>query len=217
MRILFFASSLLALTACASGTSDPLPAVTVPTPPITETGNVDTVALAMGSVESLVEAGNEQAAIDRLTQLLGQPDLSTEDKTAALQKRAEIRFDVGNDVEGAVSDFDELMMLLRAQGKSVEPMPMAVEARLEASSLLEALAQADLEPGNEFEILFRLGRHQDAADLMLSRNLTPDRAYLLDMYQIGYLCDDAMLSGPNYDVTDLDGTPMTLRFCDFGK
>lgn len=211
MRIAIASSSLMLLAACASGASGPVPAATVPMPPLTETGDVDTVALAMESVETLVEAGNEQAAIDRLTQLLGQPDLSDSDKAAALERRAALRFGAGNDVEGALSDFDELMVLLGAE------VPGAAEAKLESEALLEGLNQPDLGPGDEFEILFRLGRHQDAADLMLSRNLTPDTAYLIDMYQIGYLCDDATLTGPGYTVAVDEGDPLTLRFCDFGK
>lgn len=210
MRIAIASTSLVFLVACASGASGPVPAVAVPTPPLTDTGDVDTFALAMESVDTLVEAGNEQAAIDRLTQLLGRPDLSISDKAIALERRAELRFGVGNDVEGALSDFDELKALLG------EDVPGAAEAKLESEALLEALNQPGLAPGDEFEILFRLGQHQEASDLMLSRNLTPDAAYLIDMYQIGYLCDDATLTGPSYEVVD-EGAPLTLRFCDFGK
>lgn len=212
MRIAIASTSLVFLAACASGASGPVPAVVVPTPPpLTDTGDVDTFALAMESVDTLVEAGNEQTAIDRLTQLLGRPDLSDSDKAIALDRRAELRMGAGNDVEGALSDFDELMALLG------EEVPGAAEAKLESEALLEALKQPGLAPSEEFEILFRLGRHQDAADLMLSRNLTPETRYLIDMYQIGYLCDDATLTGPSYDVAAEDGGPLTLRFCDFGK
>jgi len=218
MRLALLASSLMVLTtACASGNSVPVAAVSVPPPPLTERGEVDTFALAMNSVDILVEAGNEQAAIDRLTQLLGEPNLTRAQKMAALETRSELRYGPGNDVEGALNDFAELKMLYGDAGDFSAEYPLSVEAQFEAEALLEALNRPDLTPSEEFEILFRLGRHQDATDLMLSRNLTPDTPFLVDMYQIGYLCDDETLTGPSYDMTNPDGTKMVLRFCDFGK
>lgn len=217
MRLAFLSTSLLVLTACASGASVSVPAVVVPAPPVTEAGDVDRFALALDSVDTLVAAGNEQAAIDRLTQLLGEPDLSIQQKGSALERRASLRYGAGNDVEGAVRDFDELMLLLGGEGMDADVAPLSVEAQLELEALLEALNSAQLAPSEEFEILFRLGRHQDAADLMLSRNLTPDQPYLLDMFQIGYLCDDETLTGPSYTLLEPNGEETVLRYCDFGK
>ena len=72
---LFAAASALMLAACASapetgkvpGGSDASVATAVPD---------SAFELAMQTVEGLVEAGNTQAANDRLTQLLGSPALS---------------------------------------------------------------------------------------------------------------------------------------------
>ena len=52
---------------------------------------------------------------------------------------------------------------------------------------------------------------------MTAYDLVPDHEVLLAMYQIGYLCEDSNLTGRAYDVTDRDGTPRKVRFCDLGK
>ena len=52
---------------------------------------------------------------------------------------------------------------------------------------------------------------------MLANALTPENDYILDMYQIGYLCEDAELTGPSYALVEPDGTDRVVRFCDFGK
>ena len=69
----------------------------------------------------------------------------------------------------------------------------------------------------EFEFRFRLGERQAAADIMLTNALMPANEYILDMYQIGYLCDSAELTGQMYKQTEPDGTDRTVRICDFGK
>ncbi|MEM7459106.1 MAG: hypothetical protein AAF331_06555, partial [Pseudomonadota bacterium] len=61
------------------------------------------------------------------------------------------------------------------------------------------------------------GEHQTAADIMFENALSPENDYILDMYQIGYLCDSAELTGPSYGLVEPDGTERTVRFCDFGK
>jgi hypothetical protein len=173
--------------------------------------------LAMNTVDQLVEAGNEQKAIDRLTQLLGQAELSDEERAGALYRRAILRQGNGNDVEGAVLDFDLLMGRLSATRAAGEVGASAEQARLEAQALRDELDQKVLTPTERFEILFRLGRHQDAVDLMFVRNLNPDTVYILDMYQIGFLCAGPGLGGPVYEALAPDGTALRLNFCDFGK
>ena len=72
-------------------------------------------------------------------------------------------------------------------------------------------------PMQRFEILFRLGRHQEAADLMLAGALEPGNEYILDMYQIGYLCDGDELAGPVFELVEPDGTSRNVQFCELGK
>jgi hypothetical protein len=52
---------------------------------------------------------------------------------------------------------------------------------------------------------------------MFVRNLSPEEPYILDMYQIGFLCAEPGLSGPVYETTTPDGFPLEVNFCDFGK
>ena len=89
---LFLAASAVLLAACASapetpkipGGSDTTSAAAMPD---------SAFELAMQTVEGLVEAGNTQAALDRLTQLLGSPALTRDEYAEALFRRGEIRFD----------------------------------------------------------------------------------------------------------------------------
>ena len=62
-----------------------------------------------------------------------------------------------------------------------------------------------------------IGKDTRLSGYMFENALTPENEYILDMYQIGYLCDSAELTGPSYDLTEPDGTARTVRFCDFGK
>ena len=212
MRYLIAASALALAAACTTSTepADTVGASTVAAVP-------DTFALAMSTVDSLVAAGNEQIAIDRLTQLLGDPSLTDDEAASALLRRAELRLGDGNNVEGAIEDLEEIDARYPGTPQAEEANSMFTTAVMEFDFLTDQLLTGSLAPTEEFEVLFRLGRHQDAADLMLSRSLTPDNAYLLDMYQVGYLCDDAELTGPSYDLTSPDGSVRTVRFCEFGK
>lgn len=213
MRTLLAVSMLALATACTSTPADTAP-VAVDTPPVAEQSAYQ---LAMTTVDDLVAGGNEQAAILRLQQLLGNPELTDDESAKALFRMAELKNGDGNDVWGAISALDELIETY----PDSDLVPLAIEirdyARGEATSLNFNLEQGTLSPMEEFEARFRLGEHQDAADIMLSRNLSPDNAYILDMYQIGYLCDDPELTGPSYELTEPDGVMRTVRFCEFGK
>lgn len=217
MRSLLAVSAFALLTACATGTDDtPRGPVTVDTPPPSMVVP-DAFDLAMQTVDTLVEAGNEQTAIDRLTQLLGSPDMSDEDLAATLMKRAQLRHGTGHDVLGAVTDLDELLKTYPTSTLNGEATILRTAANDEAESLLAALLTGDLSPTDEFKAKFRLGQHQDATDIMLARSLKPDNGYIVDMFQMGYLCEDTNLTGPGYDMTEPDGTVRLVRFCEFGK
>lgn len=209
--------SLVALAACST-VEDPAPGRRVgELLPASSSGVADPFDLALRTVDHLVEAGNEQKAIDRLTQLLGQATLSSTQQAEILAYRARLRGGAGHDLEGAVSDYDRLISRFSETAVAGRSAGAAAQARLETALLLDQLERGDLTPTEMFEVLFRLGRHQDAADLMLHRNLKPDDPFILDMYQIGFLCSDPGLTGPDYDVTAPDGAFLRLKFCDFGK
>ena len=218
MRLLLAASALALITACTS------------TAPVTETtetassttGTTETVPsafdLAMKTVDELVAAGNEQAAILRLEQLIGMQEATDGEKATALFRMTELQYGDGNDVYGAIDTLSELIDTYPDSPFTAQATELRDTARGEATSLNFRLETDEtLTPSQEFEILFRLGEHQEAADLMLERDLTPGNNYLLDLYQIGYLCDDVELAGPSYQVTEPDGTVRGLQFCEFGK
>ncbi|KCZ51370.1 hypothetical protein HY29_05755 [Hyphomonas beringensis] len=210
---LVLAASALALAACSSAPSTTDSAAT---PTVTQP--VDEFALAMQTVNQLVDAGNTQTAIDRLTQLTGDPDLTREELADTLLRRGELRFsEQGYDLMGAISDFEEIINDLPDTEAVAAAVPMLDIARGKATSLNTLLAQPETTRQEKFNILMELGQHQEAMDLMIQSNLTPDNDTLVAMYQIGYLCEGDELTGREYDAIEPDGTQRTLRFCDFGK
>jgi len=219
MRRFIAVSSLVLMAACATATTTTTEPVTVDTPPSVEKPVMPSAfGLAMETVTGLVEAGNEQLAIDRIKQLLGNPALTDAEKAEALMALGEIRYsEAGSDVFGAIDAWDELIDYYPESEFAIAADPLRATARGEATSLNFAVETGDLSPTEKFEYMFRLGLHQDAADMMLDRNLTPANKYLVDMFQIGYLCDDAELTGPSYEMTEPDNTVRTVRFCEFGK
>lgn len=217
MRTLFAVSVLALLGACATSTTVEPVVVDTP-PPVQETEIPSAFSLAMDTVDGLIDAGNEQAAILRLQQLVGMQDATDAERALALHMMAELQYGDGNDVFGAISTLDELLETYPDYEAAADAEALRDTARGEATSLnFELQTDSALTPTERFETMFRLGRHQDAADFMLSRDLTPENAYLLDMYQVGYLCDDDELTGPSYDMVEPDGTTRTLHFCEFGK
>lgn len=214
MRTLIAASITVLATACASGPVD-VPPVIVDAPPVVDAPS--TFDLAMNTVEDLVLAGNEQAAILRLEQLIGKQDATEDEKAAALYRMAELKMGDGNQVWGAIEALDEFIDSYPEHAKANAASELRDYARGEATSLNGSLEMGGLSPMQAFKARFRLGEHQEAADIMLANALTPENDYILDMYQIGYLCEDAELTGPSYALVEPDGTDRVVRFCDFGK
>ena len=216
MRFILAATAIALTTACAS-TSGETASSGVDTATSASTVQPSAYELAMGTVDDLLAAGNEQTAILRFEQLIGMQTATEDEKASALYRMAELKLGEGNQVWGGIQALDEFIETYPDH----EKIPAAIElrdyARGEATSLNFQLEQGGLSPMEQFKARFRLGEHQDAADIMLINALTPANEYLLDMYQIGYLCDDVELTGPQYAVTEPDGTERSVRFCDFGK
>lgn len=219
IRIALASASLAILAACASTVPD-VPPAEAPAAPVSEPAALadNPFDLAMNTVSQLEAAGNEQVAIDRLTQLLGDTELTDAQRADVLWARAQLRYGEGNDVFGAIADLDALLEMesLEPQ-RQAEATEMRNTARGEATSLNFMLETGDLSRTERFEALFRLGEHQRAVDLMLETGLVPENAYLIDLYQIGYLCEGEEFGGPVYEATDLDGTARSLQYCDLGK
>jgi hypothetical protein len=209
--ILTGACLAIMLGACASSDSSSEDAT------LTETAESTRYSLAIGTVNALERAGNEHVAIDRLTQLLGDPGMSDMEMAEALYRRAELRLGDGNDVDGAVTDLQEILTDYGHTPSASDASSLLSEANLERDMLTGMLDGDDISPMERFEILFRLGRHQDAADIMLAGALKPDMKYIRDMYQIGYLCDGDELAGPVYLVDDGADDERRLQFCDLYK
>ena len=224
-NILTATASALVLVACAT-TEVPAeaPAPVTPAapasaaiPPIPDVPT-SAIGLAMGTVDTLVASGNTQTAIDRLTQVLGTPDLSDDDKAAILSRRADLRASPqGYDLMGAISDYAQVMDAYPTSPAAADAPTKLVAANGQAAALNALLKRPETPRLQRFESHFNLGQHEEALDLMLSSGLKPGNEHLIAMYQIGYLCSGDEQTGPAYNATEPDGTPRELRFCDFGK
>lgn len=212
IRYSLLGAGLALLASCATETA-PAPV----TDPVTAPAPMSEVDRGLETARDLAAAGNEQTAIDRLTQLLGDPELSARETADILYARAQLRHGAGNDLFGAISDLDEMLAIDPSHPDAETAIGLRDMARGEATSLNGRLEQGGLSSSERFEILFRLGQHQDALDVMVAEGLTPDNGTLIDFYQMGYLCEGTEFTGPSYDAVEPDGTQRTLQVCDFGK
>lgn len=224
-RILFAGAALAVLGACASTPSEPAEEIVAEEAGNSDARSVETIIVektdfdrAMESVETLLSAQNEQVAIDRLTQLLGSPDLSDEETQIALLKRGTIRVsERGYDTWSAIKDFEEIINRFGPDALDGVAQKQLDMARGKADSLSFLIQKPDISRVEKFQAMFQLGDHQEAVDLMLATNLNPGNDYLIAMEQIGWLCQGEGFTGPEYAATAIDGTERSLQFCDFGK
>lgn len=205
------AVSALIISACASTQTE------IYTPPVV-TEVPTSYELGMESASELAASGNVPAAIRRLMQLAGDPDLTGDQK-------AEVLFELGTlskgpggyDLPASAAYFDEIIQDYPGTAWARRASEQLTPVRDEIGSLNAVLDNETATRTERFDALMTLGRHEDAIDIMTSHALEPGNEPLLAMYQIGYLCDEPGLTGQSYNVTDRDGTVRTVRFCEYGK
>ena len=207
-------SAAILLAGCASTAPVVLPKPE--TPPVVSAA-VSKSEQAMATASELAAAGNEQVAIDRLTQALGLPDLTDEERARLLMQRGQLRAGAGNNLWGAVADFQDVADMMPGTTMGEDALAALARTQAEATALNMQLETAELTRSERFEALFRLGRHDDAVDLLMAGGVTAQPETLLDLYQIGYLCEGDSYTGTAYDIVEPDGTARTVRFCDLGK
>lgn len=174
--------------------------------------------IGMKTVDQLLAAHNTPVAINRLTELIGSPRITDEERSRAIFRRGQLRYsEDGFNVWGAIDDFQEIWENYPNFESYAEAEDLLNTSRGEATSLNFALDTGELSRNERFSARFRLGDYVDAIDLMEATNLTPKNDELLAMYHIGYLCDSEDLTGRVYPATTKTGSELNLRFCDFGK
>lgn len=204
------AVSALVLAACATST-DPAEApaaVVVPSQ----------YELGMSTAAELQAAGNVPTAIQRLMQLAGDPELPADQKAGVIYEMGALSAGPGGyDVAAAVGYFDEIVANYPGTEWARRAEAKLPETRAQMEALNAIIASPSSSNTEKFNAMMKVGRHLDAIDLMTQYSIEPDNEVKLAMYQIGYLCDEAGLTGQTYNVTDRDGTSRNLRFCDYGK
>ena len=210
--LLFAVASAFVLSACASApdsssTSDGA-----------ETQAPSSYALGIKTADELVAAGNTPTAIQRLMQLVGDTSITPVERGETLFKLGTLSASpTGYDAEGAVEYFNEVLAGYPNTSAAKQAQAALPGAEAAVAAHLATLGSVNSTNSQKFLALFKLGRHQEAIDVMVANDIVPSNEELLAMFQIGYLCDDSNLTGRAYSVTDRDGTVRNLRFCDFGK
>ncbi len=210
--LLFAVASAFVLSACASapassGSSEGA-----------ETQAPSPYALGIKTADELVAAGNTPTAIQRLMQLVGDTSITPLERGDTLFKLGKLSASpTGYDAEGAVEYFNEVLAGYPDTPAAKQAAAALPDAEAAVAAHLATLQSVNSTNSQKFLALFKLGRHQEAIDVMVANDIVPSNEELLAMFQIGYLCDDSNLTGRAYSVTDRDGTVRNLRFCDFGK
>jgi tetratricopeptide (TPR) repeat protein len=211
---LLAASGLVLMAACATTA----PETDLPPPdPVPVVMEQSAAERAMDTANGLAAAGNPQAAIDRLTQALGSPQLSDAEKAELYKLRGDIRLEAGDDTWGAIDDFETVLELVPGTETAILAEEQLGIARGKATSLNFQLETGGLTRSQRFETLWELGEHDDALDLLRQGGVNAEPDTLLAMFQIGYLCEGDEFAGQEFSITEPDGTPRTVRFCDTGK
>ncbi len=218
---LFLAASALVLAACTSApVSEPLPgdpSATLPVP-ADKPAALSEFQLALQTADDLAAKGNVPTAIQRLMVLVGSTKISKAEKAETLLRLGTLSLgDTGYDAKGAVKYLQEVVTGFADTPSYATAVPLLAQAKTKVAMLEGIVANTSSTRGQQFDALMRLGRHDDAVDLMTRYNLAVGNEALLAMSQFGYLCDDAALAGKVYSVIDRDGTGRDLRFCDLGK
>lgn len=213
--ILFAAASAVILAACSS---TPESTTTASSSAATSETAASPLTLAFKTADELVAAGNTPTAIQRLMQLAGDTTLSANEKAATLYRLGDLSASArGYDATGAERYFTEVLSDYPASPSAPKASQRLPEITALVAALQEIVDDVNSTRSEKFNALMLLGEHQDAIDIMVANDITPDNEELLAMYQIGYLCEDSNLTGRAYSITDRDGTERSVRFCDFGK
>jgi hypothetical protein len=210
--LLFAVASAFVLSACASAPDSSSSSDGA------ETQAPFPYALGIKTADELVAAGNTPTAIQRLMQLVGDTSITPVERGETLFKLGTLSASpTGYDAEGAVEYFNEVLAGYPNTSAAKQAQAALPGAEAAVAAHLATLGSVNSTNSQKFLALFKLGRHQEAIDVMVANDIVPSNEELLAMFQIGYLCDDSNLTGRAYSVTDRDGTVRNLRFCDFGK
>lgn len=214
LRSLLFAVASASVLAACSTTPETPESIAPPEATLVKS----TYDRAMSTVDELVRSGHTPVAIDRLMQLAGDTSISDEEKARTLVLLGDYsQSPTGYNAEGAVGYYKEALTDFPASKAAPDAAKNLPSAEAKVAGYLAILNSVNSTRTEQFNALFNLGRHQQAVDVMTANDLVPDNEVLLAMYQIGYLCQEPGLTGRAYDVTNRDGTTVTVRFCDLGK
>jgi hypothetical protein len=196
-RAAFFA---LALGAC-TGTP-------IATPPLSDAEFQNVFEAARDSSNAFQEDHN-------LTEILARTDLSLEQRLKALNFRAIGRSTTGENKNGAIEDYEEVLRLAPPDYPSLarvrEDLDYVRQQKRYIEDRLNGRARTD--NSQRFQDLLSLGRHEEAVAFMRQSSLKPHAVYIEKLAKLGYLCEGPGYSGQSYQWGASDTGLHTVYWC----
>jgi hypothetical protein len=151
-----------------------------------------------------------------LTVLLARTDLSLEQRLKTLDFRAIGRSTTGENKNGAIADYEELLALAPSNHPMVarvrEDLDYVRQQKRYIEDRLEGRARSD--NSQHFEDLLALGRHDEAVAFMKYTGLKPHAVYIEKLAKLGYLCEGPTHSGASFQWGASNTGMHTVYWCD---
>jgi hypothetical protein len=135
-----------------------------------------------------------------LTSILSRTDLSLQQRIKTLNFRAIGRSTTGENKNGAIADYEELLRLAAPGDPLIPRVQENLDYVKQQKKYIEDRLEGRARSSNDdrFQDLLALGRHDEAAAFMKQSGLKPNSIYIEKLAKLGYLCEGPGYSGPSY-------------------
>jgi hypothetical protein len=151
-----------------------------------------------------------------LTSILARTDLTLEQRLKTLNFRAIGRSTTGENKNGAIADYEEVLRLAPSDHPIVarirEDLDYVRQQKRYIDDRLEGRARTD--NNQRFQDLLALGRHDEAAAFMKQASVKPHAIYIEKLAKLGYLCEGPGYSGASYQWGASNTGYHTVYWCD---
>ncbi len=151
-----------------------------------------------------------------LSSLLARSDLTLDQRLRTLNYRAIGRSTTGENKNGAIADYEEMLRLAPSDHPLVARVTEDLDyVRQQKGYIEERLNdRARSDSRQRFQDLLALGRHDEAVQFMRQSNLQPQPIYVEKLAKLGYLCEGPGYSGVNYQWGSAGAGYHVVFWCD---
>jgi hypothetical protein len=184
--------------------------------------NTPTVTPPLSDVEfqkifDAARTQNDAFQEDRnLTSVLSRTDLTLEQRLKMLNFRAIGRSTTGENKNGAIADYEEVLKLAPQDHPIVarvrEDLDYVRQQKRYIDDRLDGRARTD--NNQRFQDLLALGRHDEAVAFMKQAGVKPHAIYIEKLAKLGYLCEGPGYSGTSYQWGASNTGYHTVYWCD---